>query len=439
MTGVTTHSSSDAILARLSKLHPRKIDLSLERIERLLERLGRPQLRLPPLVHVAGTNGKGSTIAFMRAILEASGRRVHVYTSPHLISFNERIRLAGRLVEEDRLVEALEECEALQGSQPITLFEITTAAALLLFAETPADFLLLEVGLGGRFDATNVVGRPAASVLTPISMDHQEFLGSSLAGIAGEKAGIIKPGRPVVCARQTGEAMRPIEREAIRLSAPLILEDRDFFVHEEHGRLIYEDAGGLLDLPPPRLSGRHQHHNAALAIAALRALSTDIPISAVERGLGEADWPARMQPLPRGRLVDLAPSGAEVWLDGGHNEAGGQVAASAMADLEEKSPKPLILVCGMLANKDATAFLQSFRGLSQEVLAIPIPGENGRAPEEIAEAARHAGIQAAALGDVEEALRVLAARSWATPPRILIAGSLYLAGQVLAANGVALV
>lgn len=426
---------SDALLARLSGLHPRKIDLSLSRIEQLLDRLGAPQRALPPVIHVAGTNGKGSTIAFMRAMLEASGRRVHVYTSPHLISFRERIRLAGKLVEEERLAAALAECERVQNGEPITLFEITTAAAFSLFARAPADVLLLEVGLGGRFDATNVIARPAASVITPVSIDHQEFLGSSLAGIAGEKAGIIKSRTPVIAARQAPEALRAIEREAALLAAPLILEDRAFFVHEEQGRLVYEDEGGLLDLPLPRLAGRHQHHNAALAIATLRAVCPDVGARALDQGVTKAQWPARLQRLPRGPLVDQAPIGAEIWLDGGHNEAGGQVAAASMADLEEKAPKPLILVCGMLANKDAAAFLQAFRGLAQEVLAISMSSENARAAAEIAATAREVGLEAAVLDDVEPALRFLGARHWPTPPRILIAGSLYLAGDVLARNG----
>jgi dihydrofolate synthase/folylpolyglutamate synthase len=371
----------------------------------------------------------------MRAMLEASGRRVHVYTSPHLVFFRERIRLAGQLVEEERLAAALAECERLQNGEPITLFEITTAAALFLFASEPADVLLLEVGLGGRFDATNVIAHPAAAVITPVSLDHQEFLGSSLAGIAGEKAGIIKAGAPVVAAHQAPEALRAIEREAARVGAPLILEERAFFAHEEHGRLVYEDGGGLLDLPLPRLAGRHQHHNAALAIATLRTLFPEFATKAFEQGISEAEWPARLQRLSRGRLIDLAPAGAEVWLDGGHNEAGGQVAAAAMADFEEKAPKPLILICGMLATKDATRFLQSFRGLAQEVLAISMASESARPATEIAAAARDAGLEAAVLGDVEQALRFLGARGWSSPPRILIAGSLYLAGDVLARNG----
>ena len=429
---------TDAVLARLADLHPRKIDLSLGRIEGLLERLGHPERRLPPVVHVAGTNGKGSTIAFMRAIMENAGWRVHVYTSPHLISFRERVRLAGTLVSEDRLAAALEHCEALQQGEPITLFEITTAAALHLFATTAADALLLEVGLGGRFDATNVIDRPKACAITPISFDHQEFLGTSLAQIAGEKAGIVKPGAPVVVARQEDEALRPIEREAARARTPLLLQDRDFFVREEHGRLVYEDAAGLLDAPPPRLAGRHQSQNAAVAIATLRAAFPDLPTRAFDRGMSEVEWPARMQNLARGRLTELAPRGAELWLDGGHNEAGGRVAAEAMAEFEERAPKPLVLICGMLATKDADRFLQSFLGLAQEVLAVSAGGESARPASDIAAAARRVGLAAATFDDVDQALCFLSARTWTQPPRILIAGSLYLAGDALKRNGTAL-
>ena len=291
-------NTSDAILARLGNLHPRKIDLSLGRIQRLLDRLGHPERRTPPVIHVAGTNGKGSTIAFLRAILEASGKTAHVYTSPHLISFRERIRVAGRLIEEDRLASVLEHCEKVQQGEPITLFEIVTAAAFLVFAEEPADALLLEVGLGGRFDATNVVDRPAACVITPISLDHQEFLGHSLEQIAGEKAGIVKSGAPLIVARQPTEALRPIEREAVRARTSLVLEGRDFYARSENGRFVFEDGSGLLDLPQPKLIGRHQIQNAAAAIAALRASFPRLPHAALEAGITGAEWPARA-PQPR--------------------------------------------------------------------------------------------------------------------------------------------
>ncbi len=431
-------TQTDAILARFAPLHPRRIDLSLGRIERLLGDLGSPHKRLPPVVHVAGTNGKGSTVAFMRAALEAAGKRVHAYTSPHLVRFNERIRLDGALVDDERLAQALDRCEAANAGQSISVFEITTAAALLLFSEAPADYLLLEVGLGGRFDATNVIDAPAATIITPVSFDHPEFLGATVEKIAYEKAGILRRGAPAIIAEQEDAALRVIEREALRVGAPRIVAGRDFFVRAENGRLIFEDRDGLLDLPLPRLPGRHQHGNAATAIAALRAIEPDLPTRALERGMLEADWPARLQRLRGGPLVALAPAQAEVWLDGAHNEAGGRVLAEAMADFEDQAPRPLALICGTLTSKDTAGFLGHFKGLAQETLAVPIAGEHaGRSAEDVAAIARSVGLSAAACDSVASALRFLAAREWPKPPRILIAGSLYLAGAVLEENDAA--
>jgi dihydrofolate synthase/folylpolyglutamate synthase len=431
---------SDAILSRLLDLHPKKIDLSLERIERLLAALGNPERRLAPVIHVAGTNGKGSTIAFLRAMLEADGRRVHVYTSPHLVRFHERIRLGapggGRLVDEELLAATLARCESANAGAPITFFEITTAAAFLLFAEHPADIVLLEVGLGGRVDATNVIGRPLASVITPISVDHVEFLGPDIASIAFEKAGIIKPGAPLISAPQPAEARDVLARQAARLKAPAQFGNEDFHAHEEGGRLVYEDGAGLLDLPLPRLPGRHQHENAATAIATLRRALPRLPERAIERGLVEARWPARLQRLSQGVLSLIGPSGAEVWLDGGHNSGGGRALAEAMAEMEDQQPRPLALVCGTLANKDTRGFLSHFVGLAAEVLAVPIGGEHaGRPPQEVAEAARSLGIPAAAQPGLEAAFGALASRKWRVAPRILICGSLYLAGEALARDG----
>lgn len=431
---------SDAILDRMSALHPKKIDLSLDRVQALLDALGRPQDRLPPVIHVGGTNGKGSTVAFLRAILEAAGKRVHVYTSPHLVRFHERIRLAapegGRFVSEVDLSSVLERCETINAGAPITLFEMTTAAALVLFSEHAADVLLLEVGLGGRFDATNVVDAPLASVITPVSMDHVEFLGETLEKIAGEKAGIFKRGRPAVLGRQADAALKVLEREARRVGAPLRVAERDFFVREEHGRLLFEDADGLLDLPLPRLAGRFQHDNAALAVATLRKVMSDVDAASFERGISTADWPARMQRLTRGVFSARVPVGAELWLDGGHNEDGGRALAQAMADLEDRAARPLVVICGTLTTKDTTAFLRAFAGLAQEVIAVPVVGEHaGRPARDVAACALAANLPAAACGDVGEALDYLCARTWTIPPRILIAGSLYLAGAVLEANG----
>lgn len=429
-------SQPDSITARFAPLHPRRIDLSLGRIERLLADIGAPQTDLPPVIHVAGTNGKGSTIAFMRAMLEAAQKRVHVYTSPHLVRFNERIRLAGELVDDTRLEAALDRCERANARQPISVFEITTAAAFLLFSETPADILLLEVGLGGRYDATNVIARPAATVITPVSIDHPEFLGATVDKIAYEKAGILKRGAPAILATQEEAGFRVIEREAMRVRAPLIVAERDFWMRAENGRLVYEDGLGLLDLPLPRLAGRHQHGNAATAVAALRAIAPDLPASVFERGLKQAEWPARLQQLRSGPLVARAPLNAEIWLDGAHNEAGGRVLAEAMADFEEVSPRPLILICGTLATKDTAGFLAHFEGLAREVLAVPISGEHaGRPAAELAAIAASVGLPARPVDGVQPALGELARRDWPTPPRILITGSLYLAGSVLEDNG----
>lgn len=429
-------SPTDSIMARFASLHPRSIDLSLDRIRRLLLELGSPERKLPPVIHVAGTNGKGSTVAFSRAILEAAGKRVHVYTSPHLVRFNERIRLAGELVDDARLRDALERCERVNAGQSISVFEITTAAAFLLFSETPADYLLLEVGLGGRFDATNVIEKPVASVITPVSIDHPEFLGATVDKIAFEKAGILRRGVPAIVAVQEKEALRVIEREALRQQAPMTLFDRDFHLREENGRLVYEDRLGLIDLPAPRLAGRHQHGNAAMAIATLRIVLPELPAEAFEQGLLDAEWPARLQRLRGGRLIGRGPARAEVWLDGAHNEAGGRVLAEAMADFEEAGSRPLVLICGTLTTKDTAGFLAHFKGLAREVVAVPIAGEHaGRTAADVAAMARGVGMEASAADSVGAALESLALRPWDRPPRILIAGSLYLAGAVLEENG----
>lgn len=424
----------DDILSRLTNLHPRKIDLSLGRTENLLAALGHPEKRLPPVVHVAGSNGKGSTIAFMRAMLEAAGQRVHVYTSPHLVRFNERIRLGGTLVNDEVLADALRRVEEVNAGAPITLFEITTVTAFLLFAEHPADVLLLEVGLGGRYDSTNVVEAPAVSVITPVSIDHVEFLGGTIEAIANEKAGIIKPRVPVVIGAQPPEALAVLERVARRNHAPLFVRDEHWHVQEEGGRLVYSDEDGLLDLPRPRLMGPHQIENAGLAVAALRHLR--VPGVAMEAGIPAAEWPARMQRLSTGRLVARAPEGAEVWLDGGHNVAGGAALAHALCELEERAPRPLVLVLGMLTTKDSEAFLASFRGLAREVIAVPMPAEHsGRPAEEVAGVAAHLGIPVRVAAGVGEALGSLTVAPGTLPPRVLICGSLYLAGAVLEANG----
>ena len=434
-------NSVDSILARLIALHPKRIDLSLGRIERLLAALGNPERKLPPVIHVAGTNGKGSTVAFLRAMLEAAGRRVHVYTSPHLVRFNERIRLGahgeGRLVTDAEFIGALEECERVNEGAPITVFEITTAAALLLFSRHPADLLILEVGLGGRLDATNVIERPLASVLTPVSVDHVDFLGDSLPQIAAEKAGIIKRDVPVFVSAQHRDAMEVIERQAARVKAPIKIAGEDWTATEERGRLVYQDDNGLIDLPAPKLYGRHQFENAGLAIATLRALpDLKVPPGAFEAGMVKAEWPARMQRLGQGKLAELAPPGSELWLDGGHNPDGGRIIAAALADLEERVSRPLVLIVGMLTTKNNAGFLRNFAGLARKLIAVPVPDqEKGMAAEDLSAIAREAGLSAMSRPDVASALDAVGKLELDPAPRILITGSLYLAGEVLKANG----
>lgn len=432
----------EARLAELQRLHPKLIDLSLERLTGLLARLGDPHLRLPATIHVAGTNGKGSTVAFLRAGLEAAGLRVHVYTSPHLVRFNERIRLGrwgrGELVSDAVLLDALERCESANAGAPITLFEITTATAFLLFSEHPADVLLLEVGLGGRFDATNVIATPQACVITPVSVDHVEYLGETADKIAFEKAGILKRGARAIFAAQSRDALAVLEREAARKGLRPKIGDEDFHGRLENGRFVYEDEDGLLDLPPPRLAGRHQLVNAATAAATLRTLRPDLPADVFERMMLDVEWPARMQSLQRGRIAAAAPAGAEIWLDGGHNEDGGRALAEALADLAEKSDRPLAMICGMLTTKDSSGFLRAFKGLAQEMIAVPVAASAaGRAPLDLAEAARAAGTPALAAPSLAAALEFLRARDWAVAPRIVICGSLYLAGEALAFDGTA--
>jgi len=438
---MTDLSGSDAILARLLALHPKKIDLALDRILRLLHALGDPHLKLPPVIHVAGTNGKGSVCAFSRAMLEAQGLIVHMHTSPHLVRFHERIRIAGRLISEGELVAILEEVERVNDGQPITFFEITNAAMFLAFSRHYADAVVLEVGLGGKFDATNVVEHPAMTVIQPVGMDHMEFLGDDLAAIAGEKAGIIKQGAPLVVGRQDDVAANVILSRADRLGVPVFAFGQDFSARQEHGRMVYEDETGLLDLPLPKLIGRHQIENAGVAIAALRHAGLDWGADdAVEEGVLTVEWPARLQRLTHGPLVATAPPNAEVWLDGGHNPHGAAAVSRAIADLEEKGERPLYLICGMLSRKDAVGFLSQFRGLARHVVTVAIPGEaNSLGPGALYDLARKAGLDAAPGEDLEDAMLQIAARAQFDandpPPRILICGSLYLAGKVLAENG----
>ncbi|WP_371038684.1 folylpolyglutamate synthase/dihydrofolate synthase family protein [Rhodosalinus sp. FB01] len=420
--------ASDVILERMMSLHPKVIDLTLDRVWRLLAALGHPERALAPVIHLAGTNGKGSTLAFLRAGLEAGGQRVHAYTSPHLARFHERIRLSGALISEEALTAALDECEAANGGAPITYFEITTCAALLAFARTPADWTLLETGLGGRLDATNVVDAPRLTIVTPISRDHEQFLGDTVAKIAFEKAGILKRGTPCVVGPQPEDAMEVIERQAARRGVPLLAHGQHWHAREERGRLIYQDERGLLDLPLPVLPGAHQIDNAGAALAALRHLG--FGEDACEAAVTGAEWPARMQRLRRGPLAESAP-GVELWLDGGHNASAGAALARHRASLPSR---PTHLVCGMLNTKDVAGYLAPLAGVADSLTAVSIPGAAHTLPAEpTAAAAEAAGLPARTAERPAAALAALAAE---TPDaRVLICGSLYLAGAILRENG----
>lgn len=408
-------------------LHPKVIDLTLDRVHRLLGLLGNPEQAIPPVIHIAGTNGKGSTQAMIRAGLEASGDRVHAYTSPHLARFHERIRLAGNLIGEPELTALLDECVRVNGPDEITFFEITTCAAFAAFARTPADWTLLEVGLGGRLDATNVV-TPRLSIITPVSMDHESFLGDTLGKIASEKAGIIKRGVPVVVGPQSPEGMDVIETTAARLGASVLAHGQHWQVWEERGRMIYQDENGLLDLPLPNLPGPHQIQNAGAAITALRFLGRDAV--ACEAAVTRAEWPARMQRLRRGPLVDLAPK-VELWLDGGHNPAGGEAVAATLARMPARETH---LICGMLNTKDVTGYMRPLAPQVTRLHAVSIPGEKNTLPAEATrDAATSAGIAAVTADSVAAALAAIAATS--PEARVLICGSLYLAGSILRENG----
>jgi dihydrofolate synthase / folylpolyglutamate synthase len=427
-----TAAASDAVLARLSRLHPKLIDLSLGRVEGLLAALGNPHEKLPPVIHVAGTNGKGSAVATMRACLEAGGYRVHAYISPHLVRFHERIRIAGKLIEEDRLIELLEECERANGGTPITYFEITTAAAFLAFARTRADIVLLETGLGGRLDATNVIRHPAATAITPISLDHQAFLGDTIAVIAGEKAGILKPGSPAIIGPQPLEAEAVFAARAGQVGAPLFRFGREWRSEASGEGMRYEGPHWRFDLPLPSLPGAHQIANSGTAIACIEQLSGfEITRDAVANGLRHIDWPARLQRLTHGPLVEIMPRGWELWLDGGHNPGAGEVLGAAVSRWHDR---PLYLVAGMLNTKNAAGFLTPLAPHVRSLYAVTIPGEENPLPSAaIAAAARSVGLAAQESPSTATAVATISAEP--TPARILICGSLHLAGTVLADNG----
>ncbi|PSL21235.1 bifunctional folylpolyglutamate synthase/dihydrofolate synthase [Shimia abyssi] len=423
-----TQATSDVILERMMALHPKIIDLTLDRVWRLLAALDNPQDRLPSVVHLAGTNGKGSTQAMIQAGIEGMGKSAHAYTSPHLARFHERIRLAGTLIDEAHLTEVLDECYSANGSENITYFEITTCAALLAFARVEADYTLLETGLGGRLDATNVVEAPELTVITPISIDHEQFLGNTIAKIAAEKAGILKRGVPCVVGPQPDEAMDVIEAKAAALGAPLIAQGQQWHVFQERGRLVFQDEKGLLDLPLPALPGAHQIENAGAALAALRYLGADE--AACEAAMADVRWPARMQRLKQGPLIDAAGD-AELWLDGGHNAAAG---AALGAHLNGLSKRPTHLICGMLNTKDIDGYLRPLAAVADSLTAVSIPGEPNTLPApETAAAARGVGLKAQ---EAESVLAALEGIMKAEPgARVLICGSLYLAGAILRENG----
>jgi dihydrofolate synthase/folylpolyglutamate synthase len=430
----------DAALERLRALHPIKIDLTLGRTLRLLDDLGRPQDRLPPVIHVAGTNGKGSTIAFLRAIAEAAGLRTHVFTSPHLVRFAERIRLSGTLISDNQLDEVILHVERVNAGQPITFFEITTVAAIEAFAGVPADLCIIEVGLGGRFDSTNVIDRPAVSVIAPVDIDHKEYLGDTLSQIAGEKAGIIKAGRPVVSARQADEALQVIEAEAEWLGAPLILSGRDYDAHGERGGMVFQALGEALgdrlyDLPPPSLIGAHQIDNAGTAIAAALALGDPrIDEAAIARGLTTATWPARMQRLNKGPLgVTAEVRGADLWLDGGHNPHAARALAEAARAMRARDGRPVTLIIGLLQRKDAAGVFDAFRDLGARLIATGFSSELAAPPESLAATAP--GLKVEIARNPAEALALALNGNGAEdrpPPHIILCGSLYMAGEVLA-------
>ena len=425
-----TAQTSDAILARMMALHPKVIDLTLDRVWRLLDALGNPQNDVPPVIHIAGTNGKGSTQAMVRAGLEAAGHKVHAYTSPHLARFHERIRLAGTLISEADLTALLDECYAKNGADDITYFEITTCAALLAFARTPADFTLLEVGLGGRLDATNVIDRPELTIITPVSMDHEAFLGTTIAAIAGEKAGIIKRGVPCIIGPQSESGLDVMEARAAQCGAPVLAYGQHWHSGPERDGMIYQDELGLLDLPLPILPGLHQIQNAGIALAALRHLGCDE--AACTAGLTQAVWPARMQRLRSGALANLAnASGAELWLDGGHNPAAGAALALVLRSLPKR---PTHMICGMLNTKDVDGYLAPLAEVAISLTGVSIPGEANTLPaDQTAQAAQHVGLAGRAADTVTEALQAILADD--PHARVLICGSLYLAGAVLRENG----
>lgn len=419
-------------LARLAALHPKLIDLGLDRSFALLEKLGNPHHRMPPAIHLAGTNGKGSTLAFLRAMAEAAGQKVHGYTSPHLVRFHERIRLAGQLIDDEGLADLLEEVEQLNGDMPVTFFEVTTAAAMLAFARQPADLTLLETGLGGRLDSTNVLDENLAAIITPIDRDHEHFLGTTLTAIAGEKAGIMRSGRPVLTAWQDPEVMAVLEARAAEIGAQLLREGVEFTItpHQDGLRVKYQDRD--IALPQPGLIGAHQKQNAGLAAAALMVTSPQITDEHLARGVAAATWPGRVQHLGRGRLADQLPKEVSLWLDGAHNAHGAKALCDALSTMTET---PWVLICGALNTRDPADFLSPLSRHINAAVTLTIPNQEAAlSAADMAMAARDLGISAETAVAIDDALEKATTIAERNGGGVIISGSLYLAGHVLAEN-----
>lgn len=431
-------SAEDAV-NRLMELHPKGFDLSLDRITGLLEKLGNPHLVIPPAFHVAGTNGKGSTTAFLRAILEAAGKTVHVHTSPHLVHWTERYRIGspqgGQFVSDAELEQVIDEVAEANAGRKITVFEIMSAAGFVLFARHKADFTIMEVGLGGRFDATNVLTNPAACLITPVGLDHEAYLGDTLGKIAFEKAGIIKPGAPVIVGLQEEEALEVIEHRSAELGCPTIIARQDYDYHEHAGHFIYQDEAGLLDLPMPALAGDHQLANAAQAIAAVRQVLPGLEDDVFDGAMTRVSWPGRFERLPRGKLAgELSQNDhLDVWIDGGHNPHAGKALAAEIRKLQQRDPRPLTLIAGMLTTKEPHGFFRAFLGLADEVFILPVnDSDSGFDPSDLAKLVGDVGIPARAFATIGQALVSVAEKG--QRQRVLICGSLYLIGEVLRLN-----
>ena len=427
----------DRILERLLKLHPKLIDLSLSRLKKLLDSLGNPEENLPPIIHVAGTNGKGSTVATLAAIYKSAGYRVHIYTSPHLVRFTERIVVSGSEISKNYLEELLIECEDANNGENITFFEITTAAAMLAFSRNPADLLLLEVGLGGRFDATNVIETPTLSVITPVSMDHQDFLGKTIDEIAFEKAGILKPSVPAIIGPQTNEALNVIKRRALELGSSAYIFGEDWNISPANNQLIFKMGSKSSIVPRPNLLGNHQIQNAGCALASIKLLNGQFPVSPqeIDMGLVSINWPARLQKLKEGNLIENLLEDVEIWIDGGHNQDAAKAIASTLRDWRTASPEISIhMVFGALNNRCPGNFLQYFTNVIDTIRAVDIPGEtNALSALEIETAARECGLKAYPAKGISPAITDIISNS-SGKRRILICGSLYLAGAVLRKN-----